>query len=193
MQRGHRLFATRARALALSRSMLSSSRMGQQSHWGLGRFETRQLASTSRPIPPKDESQAAIERSEQLHAELKQMIEAQKAKAVEERARPFGSNFVHFVKSSKPQMINIFFSFVCVLLAYQIHAMRAGIKKLMAENEEKDEEVGRLRGILAELSREPSGDGPATFASAAASRCADIVRGRFSDSEKRAGTAGYWG
>lgn len=115
------------------------------------------------------------------------MIEAQKAKAVEERARPFGSNFVHFVKSSKPQMINIFFSFVCVLLAYQIHAMRAGIKKLMAENEEKDEEVGRLRGILAELSREPSGDGPATFASAAASRCADIVRGRFSDSEKRAG------
>ncbi|EJK76969.1 hypothetical protein THAOC_01233 [Thalassiosira oceanica] len=99
MQRGHRLFATRARAarscgpraLPLSRSMLSSSRMGQQSHGGLGRRETRRLASTSRPIPPKDESQAAIERSEQLHAELKQMIEAQKAKAAEKRARPFGS------------------------------------------------------------------------------------------------------
>jgi len=78
---------------------------------------------------------------------------------------------------------------VCVVLAYQIHAMRAGIKKLMAENEEKDGEVDRLRGILAELSRESSGDGHerATFASAAASRCAEIVRDRFSDSEKRAG------
>ena len=83
--------------------------------------------------------------------------------------------------------LSIFFSFVCVVLAYQIHVMRASIKRLVAENEEKDDEVDRLRGILAELSRESSGDGRATFASAAASRCVDIVRERFTDSEKRAG------
>ena len=83
----------------------ASTRMGQQAHWRMGRGEISRLSSSSRRSPPKDESQAAIERSEQLHAELKQMIEAQKAKAVEERAKPFGSNFVQFVKTSKPQMI----------------------------------------------------------------------------------------
>ena len=115
MQRGHRLF-TRARAAARScgrqdylprpsRSMLPSSRMGHQSYRGVDRRESSRLASTSRSTPPKDEAQAAIERSQQLHAELKQMIEAQKTKAAEERAKPLGSNFVKFVKSSKPEMI----------------------------------------------------------------------------------------
>ena len=66
------------------------------------------------------------------------MIEAQKAVQAEEMHRPFGSDFLSFLRASKPEIVNIFFAFVCVLLAYQIHGMRAGIKKLLAEGEEKD-------------------------------------------------------
>jgi hypothetical protein len=120
------------------------------------------------------------------------MIAAQKTRQLEELARPFGSNFVAFVKASKPQIVNIFFAFVCVLLAYQIHSMRAGIRKLQAAQEEKASEVDQLRNILANLSEgtigsRESGANDDSFAARLAKKCADAVRSIFQDSERRAG------
>jgi hypothetical protein len=120
------------------------------------------------------------------------MIAAQKARQEEELARPFGSNFVAFVKASKPQIVNIFFAFVCVILAYQIHSMRSGIRKLLAAQEEKDADIDRLRNILANLSEgtigsRESGENDHSFAARLSKKCADAVRNIFQESERRVG------
>ena len=60
-----------------------------------------------------DKSQEAIEKAEQLHKELNEMIKAQKDRQHEEAQRPIGSGLVQFFKASKPEMFNIFFAFVC--------------------------------------------------------------------------------
>ena len=77
-----------------------------------------------------------------------------------------------------------------VLLAYQIHKMRAGIKKLLADQEEKKAEIDRLRGLLATLSREETTSDNTShniFTMTLAEKCADVVRKMFEESEKRAG------
>jgi len=126
-----------------------------------------------------------------------QMIEAQKQKQLEELNKPYGSNFIAFVKSSKPEIVNIFFAFVCVLLAYQIHGMRAKIRKLLAEKDVKNDEIDTLRGILATLSSEGSVNNEQdeddistntnTFSANLAEKCANIIGNIFSQSEKRVG------
>ncbi len=124
---------------------------------------------------------------------LAQLIAAQKARQSEELQRPFGSNFLSFFRASKPEIINIFFAFVCVLLAYQLHAMRAGIRKLQTDAGEKDEEIVRLRSILADLvSENESGEGNNhvhhnTFSTRLATKCAEVVKNIFYESEKRVG------
>lgn len=115
------------------------------------------------------------------------MIAAQKARQLEESQRPFGSNFVSFVKASKSQIMNIFFAFVCVILAYQIHGMRAGIRKLQAAQTEKDADIDRLRNILANLSEGTNGSHDNSFAARLAQKCADVVRNIFQESERRVG------
>ena len=125
------------------------------------------------------------------------MIEAQKARDAEELQKPFGSNIIAFLKTSKPEIVNIFFAFVCVLLAYQIHAMRAGIKKLLAQQEEKDAEIDKLRNILANLSEgvntkddegvDYNSSGNNSFSARLAQKCADVVRDIFEQSEKKVG------
>ena len=81
------------------------------------------------------------------------MIAAQKAHQIAEMKRPFGSNFISFINKSKPQIVNIFFAFVCVILAYQIHGMRAGIRKLQTMNDEKDDTIDTLRKYSREWDR----------------------------------------
>ena len=120
------------------------------------------------------------------------MIAAQKARQIEKLQRPFGSNFIAFVKSSKPQIVNIFFAFVCVILAYQIHRMRAGIRKLQAANDEKDADIDRLCKILSNLSQGnvddcESGTNDDSFSLRLAKKCADAVRSIFQESERRVG------
>lgn len=161
-------------------------------------IQGRTLASTSSSGPPTqksvDKSEEAIEKAEKLHKELNEMIKAQKDRQKEEAQRPFGSGLVQFFKASKPEMFNIFFAFVCVLLAYQIHKMRAGIKKLLADQEEKKAEIDRLRGLLATLSKEDTTTSDKDnsvshniFTMTLAEKCADVVRKMFEESEKRAG------
>ena len=60
-----------------------------------------------------DERQQAIEKAEQLHKELNDLLKAQETRRQEENNRPFGSGIVQFFKSSKSEMFNIFFAFVC--------------------------------------------------------------------------------
>eukprot|EP00571_Detonula_confervacea_P002983 CAMPEP_0172313258 /NCGR_PEP_ID=MMETSP1058-20130122/19855_1 /TAXON_ID=83371 /ORGANISM="Detonula confervacea, Strain CCMP 353" /LENGTH=330 /DNA_ID=CAMNT_0013026881 /DNA_START=71 /DNA_END=1063 /DNA_ORIENTATION=+ len=179
--------------------------LNSTSHYG---GVQRLLASSSKsptPVRPtthvssqtKDKGQEAIEKSQRLHAELSEMIEAQKARTAEELQRPWGSNFLSFLKGSKAEIVNIFFAFICVLLAYQIHGMRAGIKKLLAAQEEKDAEIGRLRGILANLSEgdigaligasEEEDTNNNSFSAKLAQKCAGVVRNIFEESEKRVG------
>ena len=78
-----------------------------------------------------------------------------------------------------------------VLLAYQIHKMRAGIKKLLADQEKKKAEIDRLRGLLATLSKEETtSDNNVSyniFTMTLAEKCADVVRKMFEESEKKAG------
>jgi hypothetical protein len=174
--------------------MMSSSRAATDQGFT---SQTRTLATTTPPPssgPPiqksVDKSQEAIDKAEQLHKELNELIKAQKDRQNEEAQRPFGSGIVQFFKASKPEMFNIFFAFVCVLLAYQIHKMRAGIKKLLADQEEKKAEIDRLRGLLATLSREETTSDNTShniFTMTLAEKCADVVRKMFEESEKRAG------
>eukprot|EP00985_Skeletonema_marinoi_P026810 scaffold21131_cov194-Skeletonema_marinoi.AAC.6 len=175
--------------------------------------QTRTLATTPPPSssgPPiqksVDKSQEAIDKAEQLHKELNELIKAQKDRQNEEAQRPFGSGIVQFFKASKPEIeremkealsaliANVYFFQLLliypVLLAYQIHKMRAGIKKLLADQEEKKAEIDRLRGLLATLSREETTSDNTShniFTMTLAEKCADVVRKMFEESEKRAG------
>lgn len=127
------------------------------------------------------------------------MIATQKARQIEELERPMGHGLLQFLKASKPEILNIFFAFICVLLAYQIHGMRAGIRKLLTEQEEKDSEIDRLRGLLAIMSEKNAivGEGgddeevddtiDNSFSARLAQKCAGIVRQIFEASEKRVG------
>jgi len=161
----------------------------------------RLFASASKATPaaptsasqPKGKGPEKIEQAEMFHTELKKMIATEKARPkVEEVQASFGSGFIAFLKASKPELVNIFFAFVCVLLAYQIHGMRAGIRKLLAAQEEKDAEIDRLRGILVNLSKGDAGSSEAeanedAFSMKLARKCAGIVRNIFEESEKRVG------
>jgi len=161
----------------------------------------RLLASSSKapPVIPtnavRDKGQEAIDKAERLHAELNEMIAAQKVRQLAELQQPFGSGLLKFLKGSKPEIFNIVFAFLCVLLAYQIHGMRAGIRKLLAAQEEKDAEIDRMRGILATFSEEggETGDNSEvdmnddSFSMRLARKCADVVRDIFEESEQRAG------
>lgn len=127
------------------------------------------------------------------------MVEAQKARHAAENEKPYGSNFVSFLKTSKPEIVNIFFAFVCVLLAYQIHGMRNQIRKLLALKEEKDTEIDRLRNILANLSEgEMNNSGSDdeegvvdacdnSFSAKLAQQCATVVQSIFEQSERKVG------
>jgi hypothetical protein len=141
------------------------------------------------------------------------MIAAQKAKQIADMKRPFGSNFITFINKSKPQIVNIFFAFVCVILAYQIHAMRAGIRKLQTMVDECNSTNDKLRNILANLSEEEGmtssgdttrggtvvlndddGDDATTtnnyinsFSMSLATKCANVVRTLFQESERKVG------
>ena len=79
------------------------------------------------------------------------MIEAQKAVQLAQAQKSNTSSFVSFLKSSKPQIFNIFFAFLCVLLAHQIHGLRQGYKKLLEEIKAKEGEVSSLRKKLREV------------------------------------------
>lgn len=163
---------------------------------------SRLLASTTKAPPaqptnstsqPKFEGQEAIEKAERMHSELSEMIAARKSQAIEKPQQSFGAGFLAFLKTSKPEIVNIFFAFLCVLLAYQIHGMRAGIKKLLAAQEEKDAEIDRLRGILVTLSGEGSAVSSEvevngeSFSMKLARKCAGAVRNIFEESEQRVG------
>ncbi len=71
--------------------------------------------------------------------------------------------------------------------------MRAGIRKLQADAGEKDEEIVRLRSILADLVSEVhSGEEnnhahDNTFSMRLATKCAEVVKNIFYESEKRVG------
>mmetsp|Transcript_26506 Transcript_26506/g.57172 ORF Transcript_26506/g.57172 Transcript_26506/m.57172 type:complete len:328 (+) Transcript_26506:115-1098(+) len=172
---------------------------------------SRRMLASSTKVPPTTtarpaasvsqinaESQQAIEKAERMHAELSEMIAARKPSSTAEK-ESFGAGFLKFLKASKPQIFNIFFAFVCVLLAYQIHGMRAGIKKLLTQQEEKDAEIDRLRGILVTLSddgdagtgtsgnEEEKEDGNDSFSMKLARKCAGVVRNIFEESEKKVG------
>ncbi|KAL7537744.1 hypothetical protein ACHAXR_008030 [Thalassiosira sp. AJA248-18] len=186
-------------ALSIGSSRGSLNNLKSNNNGGVQRL----LASSSkapppaRPAPaslqPKDKGQEAIEKSERLHAELTEMIAATKARQIEELERPFGAGVLSFLKASKPEMVNIFFAFVCVLLAYQIHGMRAGIRKLLANQEEKDAEIDRLRNLLANLSEEETGSDEVdtnngnSFSARLAQKCVGVVRQIFEESEKQVG------
>lgn len=182
-------------------SASGSSGFGSTSHHLYG---PQRLLSSSSKTPPSqppvgstkavvDKGQEAIEKSERLHVELKELIAVQRARQIEELEKPIGSGFLEFLKASKPEMLNIFFAFVCVLLAYQIHGMRAGIRKLLADKEEQNAEIDSLRGLLAKLTKgeaEAGGEVDAndnTFSMRLAQKCAGVVRNMFEESEQRAG------
>lgn len=150
------------------------------------------VRQTAGSAQSREEAQEAIEKAERLHAELNELIASRKAQYVEEMQRPFGAGLLAFLRASKPEIVNIFFAFVCVLLAYQIHGMRAGIKKLLAVQEKKEADIAFLRGILSKLSAGDAkpGDvevGGGNFSKTLARKCAGLVQEMFQESERRVG------
>lgn len=162
------------------------------------------------PVASVDKAQEALEKAEQLHAELNEMLAAREARRIQDLKKPFGSDFLAFLKGSKAEMINIVAAFICVLLAYQVHGMRAFIKNLLEARDEKESEILRLKGLLGVLSgdavaREVLGDGAGSngavgegegsddagaveetsFAAQLSQKCAAEVGLLFSESERR--------
>jgi len=91
-------------------------------------------------------------RAAELNAELNALLETQAKRRADEANRPFGSSFLDFVKTSKSQLINIFASFTCVMLAWQIVQIRKGARKLLDSAEEKNELMREYKDVLRVLS-----------------------------------------
>jgi hypothetical protein len=91
-------------------------------------------------------------RAAELHAELNTLLETQAQRRADEANRHFGAGFLDFVKSSKSELINIFAAFTCVLLAWQIAAIRKGARKLIDSAEEKNEKMEEYKLVLRILS-----------------------------------------
>ncbi|KAL7517643.1 hypothetical protein ACHAWX_002552 [Stephanocyclus meneghinianus] len=143
----------------------------------------------------KDAHQEAIEKAQRLHAELNEMIAAQRAAQKALSEKPYSSSLKEFLTSAKPQLINIFFAFLCVLLAFQIHGLRGGYKKLLADAEEKNDEVEKLRSILRKMCDIPAAHdedderAPPSFSLALSEKCTDAVRSIFARSDAKPGYA----
>lgn len=127
------------------------------------------------------------------------MIEAQKAVQLAQAQKSNTSSFVSFLKSSKPQIFNIFFAFLCVLLAHQIHGLRQGYKKLLEEIKAKEGEVSSLRKKLREVcdvaeatetdnedDNENSADNT-SFANQLSEKCTLAIGEVFAQSDRRPG------
>lgn len=127
------------------------------------------------------------------------MIEAQKAVQLSQAQTSNTSSFVSFLKSSKPEIFNIFFAFLCVLLAHQIHGLRQGYKKLLEELESKEGEVTSLRQKLREVcdvveatEMENENDneqivGNKSFAYSLSEKCTQAIGELFAQSDRRPG------
>ena len=127
------------------------------------------------------------------------MIQAQKAASQTKQLKQSNKDsFVQFLKSSKPQIINIFFAFVCSLLAYQIRGLRQGYKKLLDDIEAKEGEVDMLRNKLrevcdvVELENDNEGEeslpiNTPTLLSTISEKCTRAIGDLFSQSDRRVG------
>ncbi len=91
-------------------------------------------------------------RAAELHSELNQLLDKQAKRRADEMNRPFGAGFLEFMKKSKSEMINIFASFFCVCLAYQIYGIRKGARKLLDEAEEHNKEIDEYKKLLRVIS-----------------------------------------
>eukprot|EP00559_Dactyliosolen_fragilissimus_P002254 CAMPEP_0184858744 /NCGR_PEP_ID=MMETSP0580-20130426/3813_1 /TAXON_ID=1118495 /ORGANISM="Dactyliosolen fragilissimus" /LENGTH=350 /DNA_ID=CAMNT_0027355047 /DNA_START=53 /DNA_END=1101 /DNA_ORIENTATION=- len=87
----------------------------------------------------------------EINAELHALLEKQAKRQAEEANRAFGAGFLDFIKKNRGELINIFASFFCVLLAWQIHGMRNGARRLLGKAEEDRLAIDRLRDILQTL------------------------------------------
>ena len=93
-------------------------------------------------------------RASELNAELNALLDSQAKRRADEMNRPFGASFLDFVRNSKSQIINIFATFTCVLLAWQIVNIRKGARKLIESAEETNEKMEEYKLILRMLSSE---------------------------------------
>eukprot|EP01083_Nonionella_stella_P144415 450862_1 len=84
----------------------------------------------------------------ELHAELNQLLDQQAKRRADEAARGFGSGFIDFLKKSKSEVINIFATFSCVCLAYQIYNIRKGARVLIEETKGSKAKIEELKDIL---------------------------------------------
>lgn len=91
-------------------------------------------------------------RAAELHAELNTLLETQAQRRADEANRHLGAGFVDFVRSSKSELINIFAAFTCVLLAWQIAAIRKGARKLIDSAEETNQKMEEFKQALRILS-----------------------------------------
>ena len=110
----------------------------------------------------KDESKMA----EKMHDELAQVMK-QKTQPIKE-SKPIGHGFVQFMKANKTQFLNIGASFFCVLLAYQIVALRRSGRFRQKQLEERKQEVREKQEILQSLTSDE-------FVTRMAQECAAMV------------------
>jgi hypothetical protein len=126
------------------------------------------------------------------------MIDAQKLLQQTKAQTSNTASFISFLKNSKPQIFNIFFAFVCVLMAHQIHGLRQGYKKILGEMEAKEEEVKVLRTKLRQVCdvvdtnedddySQKDNEPQTSFAMYLSEKCTRTIGDIFADSDKRPG------
>lgn len=97
-----------------------------------------------------------------LHEELSQVMEQKKV------VKNQSKGFLHFLKTNSSQMLNIGATFFCVLLSYQIIALRRSGRFRQAELEEAREKLCQKQELLQSLTNEE-------FVQQMAQECAESV------------------
>jgi hypothetical protein len=105
-------------------------------------------------LPDGSIHKAKAMKAEQLHRELKAMMERQDERLRVEQSRGLFTRIGDFMKQSRSQIINILAAFACVVLAYQIAVIRRYGRLLEQKVKENEQELRDKQALLRSLTGE---------------------------------------
>lgn len=123
------------------------------------------VATTSRYKSTNSAASNDLKMKTKMRDELADVMMKQKPTSSPEK-KPAG--FVHFLKANKTQFLNIGASFFCVLLAYQIVALRRSGRYRQKQLDERKQEVAEKQALLRSLTSDE-------FVTRMAQECAAMV------------------
>jgi len=138
-------------------------------------------------INPKNELYEQTEKAQKLQSEISDLLGRHAKREAEEKARSYGSFFKDVFRTSKPELVNIATSLVCVLLAFQVMVQRKLAKKWKDEEQRFKQEVQQLNEAVKYIQED-------SFSNYVAERCTSSLSEikKSSADENRHGLFGFW-